>query len=129
MLLPLSVVCLLLVFFAMESVVYGWNVPKIVKHAKLIRSTHSSARNLQMSSTIDIGNHSPDPKSLSTTESSSQLRENGPPYTLSDPQIIYVYMTALFVTCLIVADFIGVKIFELKLPFTIFGYKYIEHTW
>ena len=51
-----------------------------------------------------------------------------PPYTLSTPQYIYVVLTSIFVTCLIVADVIGVKLFEFKLPFTILGHNSVEHT-
>jgi uncharacterized PurR-regulated membrane protein YhhQ (DUF165 family) len=53
---------------------------------------------------------------------------NTPPYKLSKPQSVYVALTTLFVTCLIVADVVGVKIFEIKLPFSIFGHSSIEHT-
>lgn len=53
---------------------------------------------------------------------------NTPPYTLSKPQSVYVALTTLFVTCLIVADVIGMKIFEVKLPFSILGFNRIEHT-
>ena len=35
-----------------------------------------------------------------------------PPYALTSQQELYVYLTSIFVTCLIVADVIGVKIFE-----------------
>eukprot|EP00981_Chlorochromonas_danica_P000635 scaffold143_cov173-Ochromonas_danica.AAC.11 len=51
-----------------------------------------------------------------------------PPHRLSIHQLIYVILTATFVTCLIVADVIGVKIFELKLPFPILGHTSVEHT-
>ena len=51
-----------------------------------------------------------------------------PPYALTSQQELYVYLTSIFVTCLIVADVIGVKIFELKFPFSIFGHKTVEHT-
>jgi len=51
-----------------------------------------------------------------------------PPYAFSKQQFVYVVLTSLFVTCLIVADVIGVKIFELTLPFTIMGFKTVEHT-
>ena len=50
------------------------------------------------------------------------------PYTLSKPQFLYVILTTLFVTCLVIADVIGVKLFELKLPFSIFGLTSVEHT-
>lgn len=53
---------------------------------------------------------------------------NLPPYELNVQQKVYVFLTSLFVSCLIVADVIGVKIFEIQLPFTILGYKSIEHT-
>ena len=51
-----------------------------------------------------------------------------PPYSLTSQQELYVYLTSIFVTCLIVADVIGVKIFELKFPFSIFGHNTVEHT-
>lgn len=51
-----------------------------------------------------------------------------PPHRLSIHQFIYVVLTSTFITCLIIADVIGVKIFEIPLPFEIFGYKSIEHT-
>jgi uncharacterized PurR-regulated membrane protein YhhQ (DUF165 family) len=51
-----------------------------------------------------------------------------PPHRLSIHQFIYVILTSTFITCLIIADVIGVKIFEIPLPFEIFGYKSIEHT-
>jgi uncharacterized integral membrane protein (TIGR00697 family) len=49
-------------------------------------------------------------------------------YDLSPQQFIYVVLTSLFVTCLIVADVVGVKLFEIQLPFEILGHKTIEHT-
>ena len=51
-----------------------------------------------------------------------------PPYAFSKQQFVYVVLTSLFVTCLIVADVIGVKIFELTLPFSVLGFKTVEHT-
>ena len=44
-----------------------------------------------------------------------------PPYKLNKQQSVYLFLSSLFVTCLIVADVVGVKIFELKLPFPILG--------
>lgn len=49
-------------------------------------------------------------------------------YELSPQQFIYVILTTIFVTCLIVADVIGVKLFEIPLPFEILGHKTVEHT-
>ncbi|RYH32027.1 VUT family protein [archaeon] len=51
-----------------------------------------------------------------------------PPHHLSIHQFVYLVLTATFVTCLVIADVIGVKIFEIKLPFPIFGHASIEHT-
>ena len=53
---------------------------------------------------------------------------NVPPYSLSPQQFVYVVLTSIFVTCLIIADVIGVKLFEFNLPFPILGHKTIEHT-
>jgi hypothetical protein len=64
----------------------------------------------------------------STNQYSSSDPSNMPPYTLSKPQKVYVAMTTLFVTCLVIADVIGMKIFEVKLPFPILGFTRIEHT-
>jgi hypothetical protein len=58
----------------------------------------------------------------------NELPKTLPPHRLSIHQQIYVYLTSIFLTCLIVADVIGVKVFELKLPFKILGYSSIEHT-
>lgn len=49
-------------------------------------------------------------------------------YELSPQQFIYVVLSSLFVTCLLIADVIGVKLFEIPLPFEILGHKTIEHT-
>jgi uncharacterized PurR-regulated membrane protein YhhQ (DUF165 family) len=49
-------------------------------------------------------------------------------YALSTPQYIYVVLTSVFITCLLIADVIGVKLFEIPLPFEILGHKTIEHT-
>ena len=67
---------------------------------------------------------------LSAAKSLSPIKNPAttPPYKMSLPQSVYVFLTTLFVTCLIVADVIGVKIFEIKLPFAILGHTSIEHT-
>ena len=49
-------------------------------------------------------------------------------YELSPQQFVYVVLTSIFVTCLIIADVIGVKLFEIPLPFEILGHKTVEHT-
>ena len=72
---------------------------------------------------------------VATTEpevvADSALSSPVPPqvqYELSTPQFIYVVLTSIFITCLLIADVIGVKLFEIPLPFEILGHKTIEHT-
>ena len=48
-------------------------------------------------------------------------------YELSPQQFVYVVLTSIFVTCLIIADVIGVKLFDIPLPFEIFGRTSVEH--
>lgn len=67
-------------------------------------------------------------KHVANGQGTSKFPVTVPPHTLSIQQFVYVIMTSIFVTCLIIADVIGVKIFELKLPFPIFGHTSIEHT-
>jgi len=54
--------------------------------------------------------------------------EQSPPYNLNPQQFVYVVLTSVFITCLIVSDVIGVKLFEIPLPFPIFGHNTVEHT-
>lgn len=49
-------------------------------------------------------------------------------HKLSTQQFVYVVLNSIFVTCLVVADMIGVKIFEIPLPFKILGHSTVEHT-
>eukprot|EP01036_Dinobryon_divergens_P039179 gene39179-51584_t len=58
----------------------------------------------------------------------TRLSSDMPPYALNTQQFVYVVLTSIFITCLIVADVIGVKLFEFNLPFPILGHKTIEHT-
>jgi hypothetical protein len=51
-----------------------------------------------------------------------------PPYAMNTQQNVYLVLNNLFVTCLIVADVIGVKIFNIELPFKVFGHQNIHHT-
>jgi uncharacterized integral membrane protein (TIGR00697 family) len=62
---------------------------------------------------------------LLTSKSSSKYDNQ---YELSPQQFIYVVLSSIFITCLIIADVIGVKLFEIPLPFEIFGHKTVEHT-
>jgi len=58
----------------------------------------------------------------------SSSNAGGSQYELSPQQFVYVVLTSIFVTCLIIADVIGVKLFEIPLPFEILGRKTVEHT-
>ena len=62
------------------------------------------------------------------TSSSISSTGDGSQYELSPQQFVYVVLTSIFVTCLIIADVIGVKLFEIPLPFEILGHKTVEHT-
>ena len=79
----------------------------------------------QLFSSIDENGSDILASSLNTKKNSNP---NLPPYELNTQQKVYVFLTSLFVSCLIVADVIGVKIFEIPLPITILGHKSIEHT-
>ena len=58
-------------------------------------------------------------KPSSNTPSNSNTPDSQ--YELSPQQFVYVCLTCVFVTCLIIADVIGVKLFEIPLPFPIMG--------
>lgn len=64
-------------------------------------------------------------ESIHTSQFLSSVPQN---FQMNSHQFIYVTLTTIFTTCLIIADIIGVKLFELKLPFPIFGIDSIEHT-
>lgn len=61
--------------------------------------------------------------SLSTTEDDEMQDVH-----LNPKQMTYVVLTSIFVTCLIIADVVGVKLFQIPLPFEIFGFKSVEHS-
>lgn len=50
------------------------------------------------------------------------------PWVMTVPQRLYVWLTAFFVACLLIADIVGIKLFHIPLPFKLFGYDAIEHT-
>ena len=57
-----------------------------------------------------------------TTNLNTQMQQiNENKYELSTQQTIYVILTSIFITCLIISDVIGVKLFEIPLPFEILG--------
>lgn len=43
-------------------------------------------------------------------------------------QRVYVWLAAVSVSCLIVADVVGIKLFRIELPFSLFGISAVEHT-
>eukprot|EP01031_Cornospumella_fuschlensis_P026896 gene26896-32503_t len=47
---------------------------------------------------------------------------------LNPKQLAYVVLTSVFITCLLVADLIGVKLFSIPLPFSVGNIHNIEHT-
>jgi len=51
-----------------------------------------------------------------------------PPYELSAQQAVYMWLSGLFVACLLIADIIGVKLFEVALPFEVLGFRTVQHT-
>lgn len=65
---------------------------------------------------------------ISSVEKNTNVISYDSQYELSTQQFIYVVLSSIFVTCLIIADVIGVKLFEIPLPFEILGHKTIEHT-
>ena len=81
-------------------------------------------REMSGSSSINIAAHSDSSRGGKTAIYNGSV----PPYTLSPQQWLYVVLTSTFVTCLIVADVIGVKIFEIPFPVKIFGHKSVEHS-
>eukprot|EP01031_Cornospumella_fuschlensis_P030431 gene30431-36774_t len=67
--------------------------------------------------------------------SDSVLPAPSPPSQLPDmdlnlnpKQLAYVVLTSVFITCLLVADLIGVKLFSIPLPFSVGNIHNIEHT-
>lgn len=74
------------------------------------------------------GKSSSELMTLFASSSSSNVPVTKAPHRLSLHQMVYLILTSTFVTCLIVADVIGVKIFEFKLPFPILGHTSVEHT-
>ena len=50
------------------------------------------------------------------------------PHALSAAQKMYLWLTALFVASLLIADIVGIKLFRIPLPFPVFGFSAIEHT-
>jgi len=52
----------------------------------------------------------------------------GEPHPFTDAQKIYLWLATLFIASLLIADIVGIKLFRIPLPFTLFGFDAIEHT-
>jgi uncharacterized integral membrane protein (TIGR00697 family) len=92
------------------------DIDNLVQHSYHVKE---DLRPLEMASTTE-----PDVFTDSKIVSGTQTMQ----YELSTPQLIYVILTSIFITCLLIADVIGVKLFEIPLPFEILGHKTVEHT-
>ena len=93
-------------------------------------ATHSKNSNNQINKHSSPSKHFKESTIIATSltslprelpQSPFKCPSDQPPYKLNKQQSVYLFLSSLFVTCLIVADVVGVKIFELKLPFSILG--------
>ena len=50
------------------------------------------------------------------------------PHAFSAAQRMYLWLAMIFVSSLLVADIVGIKLFRIPLPFPILGFTAIEHT-
>jgi uncharacterized integral membrane protein (TIGR00697 family) len=48
------------------------------------------------------------------------------PFTVS--QKVYLWLATIFIASLLIADIVGIKLFRIPLPFSVFGFDAIEHT-
>ncbi|MBK6584866.1 MAG: hypothetical protein IPG20_18640 [Gammaproteobacteria bacterium] len=53
---------------------------------------------------------------------------NNEPHAFSSAQLVYLWLAALFIASLLIADIVGIKLFRIPLPFTVLGFDAIEHT-
>lgn len=109
--------------YTLHARALGWVNKKLLKKAHDSSLLHAS-----YSSTLPSESSPPGDVSILSAQSVIKDARLTPPYAFSKQQFVYVVLTSIFVTCLIVADVIGVKIFEIKLPFSILGFSSIEHT-
>jgi uncharacterized integral membrane protein (TIGR00697 family) len=97
-----------------------------ISSLSLRRNEISSLSTSQMKMSIDVTPTVVVPTIISTDNQNSKNVDSQ--YDLSPQQFVYVTLTSIFITCLIVADVIGVKLFDIALPFEILGKTNIEHT-
>ena len=50
------------------------------------------------------------------------------PHAFSSAQKVYLWLATIFIASLLIADIVGIKLFRIPLPFTLFGFDAIEHT-
>ena len=50
------------------------------------------------------------------------------PHAFSSAQKVYIWLATIFISSLLVADIVGIKLFRIPLPFPILGFDAIEHT-
>ncbi len=50
------------------------------------------------------------------------------PRAFTGAQKVYLWLAMIFVASLLIADIVGIKLFRIPLPFTLFGFDAIEHT-
>lgn len=50
------------------------------------------------------------------------------PHPFTVAQKVYLWIAAIFIASLLIADVIGVKLFSIPLPFEVFGFDAVEHT-
>jgi len=50
------------------------------------------------------------------------------PHAFNGAQKVYLWLATIFIASLLVADIVGIKLFRIPLPFTLFGFDAIEHT-
>lgn len=49
-------------------------------------------------------------------------------HTFTVAQRVYLWLAAIFISSLLIADIVGIKLFRIPLPFPILGYDAVEHT-
>ena len=50
------------------------------------------------------------------------------PHAFTGAQKVYLWLAMIFIASLLIADIVGIKLFRIPLPFTLFGFDAIEHT-
>jgi hypothetical protein len=116
---------------------YDRSESHLMRNLRVMKMFHSSKDSTSMNTAIPLNKPFPTsiiaqattiPNAEVVKTSSLSRNVDTSNYELSPQQFIYVILTSIFITCLIVADVVGVKLFEIPLPFEILGHKTVEHT-